>query len=288
MLALGHLAARAPVEHLRLHDHDGIRVADRGGEQALGVGGRRRDRHLHAGRVHVVGLGRVLVELGRADAAARRHADRERELHRAARAPAVAADVGDQLVEAGVAEGLVLHLADRAPARHGEADRRAEDPRLGERRVDAAVGAEAVAQPRRGAEDAAGATDVLAHDHDRVVALHLHVEGVVDRLDERLLRHQPSRSAWRRVDVGVREDDLGVRRRQRLGRRDARASSARARRRAISSASSSVRTPSAAQVALVAAQALVPPLLLDALLVPVGARIVGGRVRSGPVGDAPR
>jgi hypothetical protein len=38
-------------------------------------------------------------------------------------------------------------------------------PALGERRVDAAVGAEAVAQPRRRSEDAAGAADVLAHDH---------------------------------------------------------------------------------------------------------------------------
>ena len=52
----------------------------------------------------------------------------------------------------------------------------AEDPRLGERRVDAAVLAEALAQPRGRAEDAACAADVLAHDHHVVVARQLDVE----------------------------------------------------------------------------------------------------------------
>ena len=56
-------------------------------------------------------------------------------------------------------------------------------------RVDAAVGAEAVAQAGGGAKDAAGAADVLAQDHHGVVALHLHVEGVVYGLDQRLLGH---------------------------------------------------------------------------------------------------
>ena len=189
VLALGHLAARAAVEGLRLHDHDGIRVADRGREQTLGVRGRRRDRHLHAGGVHVVGLGRVLMELGRAHAAPGGHADRQGELHRAARPPVIAPDVRDQLVEAGVAEGLVLHLAHRPPARHGQPDRRAEDSRLRQRRVDTAVDAEAVAQAGGRAEDPAGTAHVLAHDHDRAVALHLHVERVVDRLDESPLGH---------------------------------------------------------------------------------------------------
>ena len=96
----------------------------------------------------------------------------------------VAADVADELVETGVAEGLVLHLADRPPAGHGEADGGAEDPGLRERRVDAAVGPEAIEEPGGRPEDASGAPDVLAHDHDALVALHLHVEGVVHRLDQ--------------------------------------------------------------------------------------------------------
>ena len=104
----------------------------------------------------------------------------------------VAADVADELVEAGVAEGLVLHLADRPPPGHGEADRGAEDPGLGERRVDAAVGPEAVEEPGGRPEDPAGPADVLAHDHDALVALHLDVESVVHRLDQRPTRHRRS------------------------------------------------------------------------------------------------
>ena len=84
VLALRHLAASGPVDELRLEDDDRIRIADRGGEQPLRVGRRRRDRHLHAGRVDVVRLGRVVVQLGRAHAAAVRHPHDERELHRAA------------------------------------------------------------------------------------------------------------------------------------------------------------------------------------------------------------
>ena len=129
VLALGHLAAGGAVDELRLEDHDRVGIADRRGQQPLRVGRRRRDRDLDAGRVHVVGLGRVVVQLGRAHAAAVRHPDRERELHPAAGAPPVAADVGDELVEARVAERVVLHLAHRPPARHAQADRGAEDAR---------------------------------------------------------------------------------------------------------------------------------------------------------------
>ena len=116
------------------------------------------------------------MQLGRAHAAAVGHPHHERELHRAAGAPAVAPDVRDQLVEARVREGVVLHLAHRPPAGHAEADRGAEDPGLCERRVDAAVRAEAVAQPGGGAEDAARAADVLAHHHHVGIALELDVE----------------------------------------------------------------------------------------------------------------
>ena len=165
VLAVGHVFLRRAVVELRLEDDDRVRVADRRGEQTLRVGGRRRDRDLHARRVDVVRLRRVVVQLGRAHAAAVRHPDRERERHRPARPPAVAADVVDELVERRVAERVVLHLADRPPAGHAQADGGAEDPGLGERRVDAAIGAEALLQPCGRAEDAAELADVLAHDH---------------------------------------------------------------------------------------------------------------------------
>src|SRR5437763_509351 len=54
-------------------------------------------------------------------------------------------------------------------------------------RIAAAVLAEAVAQPRRCTEDAAGTADVLAHDHHVLVARELDVEGVVDCLDHQQL-----------------------------------------------------------------------------------------------------
>ena len=50
-------------------------------------------------------------------------------------------------------------------------------------------GAEALLEPGGRAKDAAELPDVLAHDHDRVVALHLDVERVVHGLDEESLAH---------------------------------------------------------------------------------------------------
>ena len=197
MLARRHLAALGPVDELRLEDDDRVRVADRRREQPLRIRGRRRDGDLDPGRVHVVRLGRVVVQLGRADAAAVGHPDRDRERHRPARSPAVAADMIDQLVEARVRERVVLHLADGPVARHAEPHCRAEDARLRERGVDAAVGAEAVAQPRGRAEDAAGAADVLAEHEHVLVALHLDVQRVVDRLDQQQLTHRGSSGARR-------------------------------------------------------------------------------------------
>ena len=142
--------------------------------------------------MHVVGLGRVVVELRRADPAAVRHPNRERKRHLPAGPPAVPPDVCNQLVERRVAERVVLHLADRLEAGHAEPDRGAHDPRLGERRVDAAVGAEPVEQPGRRPEHSARAADVLAHHHHVLVAPELDLETVVDRLHERQLSHGAS------------------------------------------------------------------------------------------------
>ena len=197
----------------------GIRIADRRGEQALRVGGRRRNRDLHAGRVHVVGLGRVVVQLRRAHAAAVRHAHDERELHAAARAPAVAPDMRDQLVEARIGERVVLHLRDRPEARHAQPDRGAEDARLRERRVDAAIGAEALAQPRRRAKDAARPADVLAHHHHGVVAAELDVQRVVDRLDHQELSQRRLRESAAALRAPPRTTRAGSRRRARRSAR---------------------------------------------------------------------
>ncbi len=210
---------------------DRIGIADRRGEQSLRVGRRRRNRDLHARRVHVVRLRRVVVQLRRAHAAAVRHPHDERELHRPAAAPAVAADVRDQLVEARIRERVVLHLADRPPPGHAESDRAAEDPRLRERHVDAAVGAEALAQTGGRAEHAAGAADVLADHEHRRIARELDVKRVVDRLDHEEVAHDSAsehaaqlvelrgeRRGRIRERVLEHERDVGIRRG--LGLRD--------------------------------------------------------------------
>ena len=233
------------------------------------------------------------MQLGRAHAAAVRHADRQRERHRPARPPAVAADVVDELVERRVAERVVLHLDDRAPAGHAQADGRAEDPRLGERRVDAAIDAEPLLQPRGRAEDAAELADVLAHHH-----------APTRRAPSRRgARRSPPRRGGaqpRRESSGARRDRApatAAARRRRARRRapDPRAARPpRRRSRRASSSSASALTASAcvfgedaepSEIALEAPDALVLPLLLDALGVDVDRRIVRGRMRRGAVGD---
>ena len=104
-------------------------------------------------------------------------------------APAIAADMRDQLVETGIREGVVLHLAHGSQAGHAETDRGAEHPSLGKRRVDATIRPEAFVQPGGRAEDAAGATNVLADHEHGVVARELGVERVVHRFDQGELSH---------------------------------------------------------------------------------------------------
>src|SRR5438132_2082504 len=97
-----------------------------------------------------------------------------------------------------------------------------------------------------------------------------------------LLQIRPERRG--RVDVGVREQQLGIGRRLGLGGRDPLAQQLR-RLVADRPRQVVVEDPRAPQVALVAAEALPLLLLLDALEVDVGARIVRGRVWRCPVRD---
>ena len=230
MLALGNGAAHRPVVELRLEDDHRVRIANCGGEQAFCIARRRRDRHLHTRRVHVVRLRRVVVELRRPHASSVRHPHRQRELHLPAGAPAIAADVRDQLVERRIAEGVVLHLADGPEAGHAEADRRAHDPGLGERRVHAPVRAELVTQPGGRSEDTPGAADVLAHDHDVLVPGELDVEAVVDRFDEGELTHRGPSSVRRGHSRSSPAGRRGRGRRAATGRRAVRPPRPRFRR----------------------------------------------------------
>ncbi len=197
----------------------------------------------------------------------------------------------DELVERGIAERVVLHLADRPPAGHAQPDRGAEDARLGERRVDAAVGAEPFLEACRGPEHAAQPPDVLAHDHDRAIALHLDVERVVHGLDEEAAhgirgssaapRDRPPATGGGRA-VRMLEDERDVRGRLRLRLRDALPH--QLQRVLLDLLRLGVRQDSQArEVALEAPDALVLPLLLDPLRVDVQRGVVGGRVRRRPV-----
>ncbi len=233
------------------------------------------------------------MKLRRTHAAPVGHPYRDRELHRPAGAPPVAAHVRDQLVEARVAERVVLHLADGAEPGHAQADRAAQDAGLGERRVDAAIGPEAVEQTGGGAEDAARAAHVLAHHHDRVVARELDVQAVVDRLDDeeisqlrlrgcaaaRQIRRRTTR-ADSRARCRTRGRDVGIG--LRFGRGDACAHRV-GRLRLDLGLELVAEDAEAAEIALVPAEALVLLLLLDALEIDVRARIVGGRVRRGAI-----
>ena len=82
--------------------------------------------------------------------------------------------------------------------------------------LDATIGTEAVAQTRGRAKDAAGAADVLAHDHHVLVALHLDPQRVVDRLDEVEVTHRGSSAARR---GRVRKRAAGPQARARTGAR---------------------------------------------------------------------
>jgi hypothetical protein len=64
----------------------------------------------------------------------------------------------------------------------------ANDTRLRQRRVHHALRPELVAQPLRRAEDAAP-LDILAEDEDALIALHLLLETVADRLQDGLDCH---------------------------------------------------------------------------------------------------
>ena len=157
------------VAALRLEEDHGVVARDRLAHHHVRVGGVRARDDAQAGGVREVRLGRLGVVLGRADAAAEGHADRDGHAHVAARAVVQLRHLGDDLVEAGVDEAVELDLDDRAVPAVREPDGGADDPRLGQRRVDDALGAELGLQPVGDAEHAAEGADVLAHEHDLLV-----------------------------------------------------------------------------------------------------------------------
>ena len=169
------------VEVLVLQEDHRIVVADRRLDQALGVVGRGRLDDLEARRMHVRHLDILGMERASVDVAARRSPDH----HGDRLAPAIAAlggEVGD-LVEAAGHEVRELHLEHGAQAVDGGAGARPDDGGLGQRRVDDALLAETLQHALGDLERAAVDGDVLAHDEDIGIPLHLFPDALADRFD---------------------------------------------------------------------------------------------------------
>src|SRR2546426_5124374 len=99
----------------------------------------------------------------------------------------------DELVHREGDEVEDLDLDDGPEPGDRRAHAGAHERRLRDRRVAHAVLAEALAEPARHAEDAADQADVLPHDEDPLVALHLGLERLVERLGHRELAPGPRR-----------------------------------------------------------------------------------------------
>ena len=189
VLALGNRPAHLAIGQLVLEEEDRVGIADRGCQEALGIGGEGGRDDLEAGHMGVERLDRLGV-VGAAPEAA---AVGSPEHHRAGPvAGGAVADLGrlaDQVVRRGVDEVGELDLGDRSQPAHGEADRQAGDRELGHRRVDDAIAAEPLLEAFGGPEDASQPADVLAEDDDPGVTLHLLEEGFANRLQQRQLAH---------------------------------------------------------------------------------------------------
>ena len=130
-------------------------------------------------------LGALGVVLDRADPAAVRDADHQRQVHPARGAVVHLRDLGGDLVVGGVDEAVELDLDHGAVAAEGQPHRGADDPGLGQRRVHHALVAELGVQPVGDAEDPAQGADVLTHQQHPLVGGHRVAQPGGDGLGDR-------------------------------------------------------------------------------------------------------
>ena len=191
---VGDLALDQPVGALVLEEQDRVRILDGRPEHARRVVGRPWDDHLEAGDVAVGGLDRLRVVQGPVHAASPGRTDDHRQTEVPVAPIPHPRDLRDHLVVGGVDEVGELDLGDRQEPVQGHAHRDPDDAGFGQRRIDHALVSELGEEILRHAEDPAARRDVLAEHHDALVRGHLVVQGVVDRRDDVLLGHSPSRS----------------------------------------------------------------------------------------------
>mmetsp|Transcript_7939 Transcript_7939/g.32156 ORF Transcript_7939/g.32156 Transcript_7939/m.32156 type:complete len:421 (+) Transcript_7939:335-1597(+) len=173
---------RLAVHQLVLEEDDGVRVANRGFEQAPGVLRVVGREHLEARDGHVPGR----EALGVLGADARRGAVGPAEHDRAgdgARGHVQRLGRGVDDVVDGLHRKVKRHeLDDWLEAHHRGAARQAGETRLGDGRVPHAVGAEALQEPLRDLVRALVVANLLAHHEDLLVAFHLLGQGAVERV----------------------------------------------------------------------------------------------------------
>ncbi len=153
-----------------LDEDDGVLVADRRLQQALGVGGRGGHGDEQAGDVQEQRLQAVRVRRPQLVAGALGHAHDERHADLAAEHVVDVGRVVDDLVEREQREVDRHQLDHRPQPGHRGADAHADDRVLGDRRVAHAPLAELLQQPGGHLEGAAEHADVLAHQQHALVA----------------------------------------------------------------------------------------------------------------------
>ena len=158
----------------------GVAVLERRDQQALRVVRCRRGDHLEPRHRREPRLDVLRVERARSRAASDRRPDHER--HAGAPAPVRLRQVVHDLVEGAGDEVAELHLDHRHVAAERQADRGADGARLDDRRVAHARLAELGGEALGHLEDAAVLGDVLAEEHDPLVAPHRDPQGVADRV----------------------------------------------------------------------------------------------------------
>src|SRR5258708_364805 len=181
-------ATSAPNPPVRLSSEKAMRVRRHAGYDDL-----------QSGHVRVKRLDRLRVIETTMNPAAKRRADDHRHGVVAVGAIASSRGLADDLVEGGVYEVSELDFCDGDEAVERRSDGDPADGRLGQRCVENTRFAEARVKPVGGAEHSALAADVLAHDEDAVVALHLLAAGGRHSPDHPHLRHRRHCPALRPV-----------------------------------------------------------------------------------------
>jgi hypothetical protein len=167
---------------LALEEEDRVGVADRGLEQALGVVGVARDRHLEARHVRVEpldapGVGRAELAPGAVVAA-----EDDRASPLAARHVEHLGRVVEDRVGRDEAERPAHELDDGLEPVHRGPDAHAREPVLGDRAVDDALGPELVEHALADLVRAVVLGDLLADQEDGLVAAHLLAHRLAQRL----------------------------------------------------------------------------------------------------------